>query len=228
MIVGGVIVAAGRGERFGATGKILADVAGRPMLAWSLEAFAQSGSIRDVVIVAGAHTLDAVHSLVEHGSWPKVRTIVEGGTERSQSVRCGVQALANDVDVCVIQDAARPLVTVEFIERAAAVAAVDGAAIVAVPVTDTLKRTGSGGLVTETVDRATLWAAQTPQAFRRAALIEAFASAESEGCTDEAMLFERLGLPVRIVNGSRDNVKVTVPEDLPIADFLLRSRLDTT
>jgi 2-C-methyl-D-erythritol 4-phosphate cytidylyltransferase len=226
MIASGVIVAAGRGERFGGAGKVLAEVAGRPMLAWSLDAFEQSNAIRDIVVVAGAHTQHAVRSLVESGSWSKVRTIVEGGAERSHSVLCGVRALLNDVDVCVIQDAARPLVTVGFVEHVAAVAAIDGAAIVAVPVTDTLKRAGEGGLVTETIDRSTLWAAQTPQAFQRTALIEAFASTESAGCTDEAMLFERLGLTVRIVNGSRENMKVTVPEDLPIADFLLRSRLD--
>jgi 2-C-methyl-D-erythritol 4-phosphate cytidylyltransferase len=197
------------------------------MLAWSLDAFQQSQAVRDVVIVAGSHTIADVRALVSGGTWSKVKGIVEGGVERSISVLCGVRALAADVDVCVIHDAARPLVTVGFIERSAAVAAVDGAAIVAIPVTDTLKRAGDGGIVAETIDRSTLWAAQTPQAFGRKALIEAFASASDTSVTDEAMLFDRLGLPVRIVNGSRDNLKVTVPEDLPIVDFLMRARLDS-
>jgi 2-C-methyl-D-erythritol 4-phosphate cytidylyltransferase len=224
MIVAGVIVAAGRGERFGAGGKILAVVGGRPMLAWSLDAFEQCDVVRDVVIVAGDHTMREIEALIGAGSWPKVRQIVPGGAERSASVRCGIEVLAGDVDIVVIHDAARPMVTPVLIARSAEAAGKAGAAIVATPVTDTLKRSADGALIESTVDRSTLWAAQTPQAFRCDDLRHVFEAASADGATDEAMLFERAGRPVRIVPGSRDNMKVTVPEDLAVVDFLLRKQ----
>lgn len=226
MIAGGVIVAAGRGERFGQTSKVLALVAGRPILAWSLDAFERSTVIRDVVIVAGAHTIDEIRVLVAAGWWSKVTAIVEGGDSRSESVYRGVASLAVEIDVAVIHDAARPLLTIDDIERSAAAAFDCGAAIIASPVTDTLKRIDADCDVVETIDRSAIWSAQTPQAFQRDVLLDACASATHAGITDEAMLFEHLGKRVHIVEGSRENLKVTVPEDLAMADFLMRRRLD--
>ena len=226
MIAAGVIVAAGRGERFGASGKILAHVAGRPMLAWSLDAFDQCDAIRDIVIVAGLHTIDDVQFLLEIGRWTSAISIVEGGSDRSKSVLHGVEALASDVDVAVIHDAARPLLTIDQIALSADIAWREGAAIVATPVTDTLKRVDGSLRIAETVDRTAIWAAQTPQAFRRSDLLDAYSEASDRDVTDEAMLFERLGKPVRIIPGSRENMKVTVPEDLAFADFLMRARLE--
>lgn len=227
MTVGAVIVAAGRGERFGGGGKVLAPVAGRPMLAWSLDAFDRCEAVREIVIVAGEHTIDPIRNLVDTASWRRVTAIVPGGADRSASVAAGIAALAPDTNLVAIHDAARPLVTVPDIEAAIAAAEASGAAIVATPVTDTIKRCSPELTIERTVDRTTLWAAQTPQAFRLDLLRRAFASAAGTGATDEAMLFEALGLPVRIVPGRRDNMKVTVPEDLPMADFLMRRRLET-
>lgn len=227
MIAGAVIVAAGRGERFGANGKIMVPLAGRPMLAWSLDAIEAAGTIRDVVLVVGEHTEAPVRTLVEQGPWSKVGAIVLGGAQRHESVQAGVRALTDDVEVAVIHDAARPLAAPDRFDACARVAAEMGGAILAVPVTDTVKRVGPDGVIVETVDRASLWAAQTPQAFRREQLLEAWERSShdrSANATDEAMLFERMGWPVRLISGSRENLKVTLPEDLMIADFLLRSR----
>jgi 2-C-methyl-D-erythritol 4-phosphate cytidylyltransferase len=227
MIASGVIVAAGRGERFGETGKIMAIVAGRPMLAWSLDAFQQCNLIRDIVIVAGEHTIAAIQELLATNHWPKVTSIVEGGSARSESVRRGLDQVASDIDVVAIHDAARPLLTIDLIVQSVNTAWRDGAAIVATPVTDTLKRANQSLGITETIDRSTIWAAQTPQAFRKIDLVNAFAQPCDPGATDEAMLFERIGEPVQLIPGSRWNMKVTVPEDLALVDFLMRQRLES-
>lgn len=225
MIVGGVIVAAGRGERFGQTSKILVPIAGRPMLAWSLDAFEQCSAVRDLVVVAGPHTIDDVRDMIAGGRWPCVTSIVEGGLSRAASVAKGVAALSDDVDVVVIHDAARPLVTSDDIARSALAAFDHGAAILATPVTDTLKRVSAERKIEETIDRSSIWAAQTPQAFRRIELLTALSDASIAGWTDEAMVFEQLGIDVKILVGRRDNLKVTLPEDLDIVDFLMRRKL---
>ncbi|MEJ7839271.1 MAG: 2-C-methyl-D-erythritol 4-phosphate cytidylyltransferase [Thermomicrobiales bacterium] len=225
MIAGGVIVAAGRGERFGQTSKILAPIAGRPMLAWSLDAFGQCPAVRDLVVVVGPHTENDVRDLIAGGHWPTVTGIVEGGLSRAASVANGIAALSDDVDVVVIHDAARPLVNHHDIQRAAIAAFKHGAAILATPVTDTLKRVSAERVIEETIDRSSIWAAQTPQAFRRLELLTALGEVTNSGWTDEAMVFERLGFDVKILAGSRDNLKVTLPEDLDIVDFLMRRNL---
>jgi 2-C-methyl-D-erythritol 4-phosphate cytidylyltransferase len=226
MTAGAVIVAAGRGERFGDLGKVMANVAGQPMLAWSLDTIETVGAIRDVVIVVGDHTEASVRDLVRQGPWSKVLMIVLGGSVRQASVQAGVRVLPDDIDTVVIHDAARPLADADVFEHCIATAHRTGAAIAAAPVTDTLKRIGPDGLIVETVDRTPLWAAQTPQAFNRERLLEAFAHADvnKRPVTDEAMLFEQLRWPVHIVPGSRGNLKVTVPEDLAVAEFLLQAR----
>ena len=226
-LVGGVIVAAGRGDRFGETHKILSIVAGRPMLAWSLDAFETCPEIRDIIVVVGSHTRDEVQVLLATGRWSKVTAIVEGGTTRSDSVSRGLNELASDIEIAVIHDAARPMTTAADIVRTAEAALEVGAAIMAIPVSDTLKRVDDKQIAVATIDRSTMWAAQTPQAFRRTELLQAFEASGEVHATDEATLFENLGKPVRIVPGSRENMKVTVPEDLAIVDFLMRKRLET-
>jgi 2-C-methyl-D-erythritol 4-phosphate cytidylyltransferase / 2-C-methyl-D-erythritol 2,4-cyclodiphosphate synthase len=220
-----VIVAAGRGERFGDTGKVLAPVAGRPLLAWSLDAMEAATSVRDVVVVYGEHTEAPIRTLVASGQWPKVRSLVAGGEQRQASMASGVRATADDVEVVLVHDAARPLIAPALIDACAASARETGAAILATPVADTLKRI-EGGVIAGTVDRAGLWAAQTPQGFRRALLLDLCRIALEPGSkvTDEASLCEAQGHPVTIVPGDRLNVKITHPEDLDLADALLRRR----
>lgn len=226
--VGVVIVAAGRGARFGAASKILAEVGGRPMLAWSLDAVGQVPHVEEIVVVAGAHSEHGIRALIAAGSFSHRVAVVCGGERRHDSVMAGVRALSDAVDVVLIHDAARPLVTAELFTSCTASARRHGAAIVAVPVSDTIKRVRNGATV-ETIPRSELWAAQTPQGFRRTLLLAASERADrpdpdAPDVTDEAALLERLGHPVWIVPGSPLNLKVTHAEDLQIADALLRRR----
>jgi 2-C-methyl-D-erythritol 4-phosphate cytidylyltransferase len=224
-----VIVAAGRGERFGDAAKVLASAGGRPMLAWSLDAVACVAGVNEVVIVAGEHSEVGIREVIAAGSWPYPVTIVFGGERRHDSVMIGVRAASAAVDLVLIHDAARPLATADLFTACAAAARTYGAAIVAVPVTDTIKRVRDGDIV-ETIPRSALWAAQTPQGFRRELLIDASERADRRDLdvTDEASLLERLRHPVRIVAGSPTNLKVTHASDLDVADALLRRRTPVT
>jgi 2-C-methyl-D-erythritol 4-phosphate cytidylyltransferase / 2-C-methyl-D-erythritol 2,4-cyclodiphosphate synthase len=221
--VAAMVVAAGRGERLGAPEKVLLPLAGRAMLAWSLRALERAETIGPVVVVAGSHTLDAVGRLVRDEGFAKVQAIVAGGERRQDSVGAGLAALPEGVEIVVIHDGARPLAEPELFDRCAAAAAESGAAIAATPVSDTLKRVAEGDL-TGTVDRAGLWAAQTPQAFRLALLRRAKAANPGETVTDEAGLCEAAGVPGSVVPASPANLKVTRAEDIPVADALLQAR----
>jgi len=208
-------VAAGSGERLGAgRPKAFVELAGRPMLAWSLDALRAAG-ISEIVVALPAGQ-DAPDGCVG----------VAGGTTRSESVRAALAA-APPADHVLVHDAARPLVTPEHF-RAALVALADAdCAIAAAPVTDTVKEAGPDRLVTATLDRTRLWAIQTPQAFRRAALERALAVSDEllAQATDDAWLVERTGGTVRVVESTPANFKVTTPHDLRLADHLLADRL---
>jgi 2-C-methyl-D-erythritol 4-phosphate cytidylyltransferase/2-C-methyl-D-erythritol 2,4-cyclodiphosphate synthase len=221
--VAAVVVAAGRGERLGVPEKILLPLAGRPMLAWSLAALERSDAIGAVVVVAGPHTMEAVEQLVRDEGFAKVRAIAVGGARRQDSVAAGLAALPVDTEIVVIHDGARPLAGPDLFARVARAAAETGAAIAAVPVADTLKRV-EHDIIRETVERAGLWAAQTPQAFRWATLRRAMAAHPDETVTDEARLCEAAGISVSIVPSSAANLKVTHPEDIAVAEALLRAR----
>jgi 2-C-methyl-D-erythritol 4-phosphate cytidylyltransferase len=207
-----IVAAAGSGERLGASRpKAFVTVAGRPMIEWSLDALRAAGLV-DVVVAlpAGARAPDGC-------------TGVPGGATRSESVRRALAAAAADADAVVVHDAARPLVAPSLFT--AALAALEGAecAIAAAPVTDTVKEAGPDGVVERTLDRGRLWAVQTPQAFRRAALERALAVEEDvlRAATDDAWLVERLGGTVRVVPSTPANFKVTTPHDLRVAELLL-------
>ena len=221
--VAAVVVAAGRGERLGAPEKVLLPLAGRPMLAWSLDALEHAETIGPVVVVAGSHTLEAVGQLVRDEGFAKVQAIVAGGERRQDSVGAGLAALPEGIEIVVIHDGARPLAEPELFDRCAAAAAESGAAIAATPVADTLKRVAEGAIA-GTVDRAGLWAAQTPQAFRLETLRRAMAASSGETVTDEARLCEAAGVPVSVVPASPANLKVTHAEDIPVADALCSRR----
>lgn len=220
--VAGIIVGAGRGTRYGATDKVLLPLGGRPILAWVLDAFAAS-CVREIVIVVGPHIHAAVVALV-HQLGPGTPTrIVIGGERRQDSVAHGVVVVSAGIDLVVIHDAARPLVTPALINRTVGQAWSTGAAIAACPVTDTLKRVRADLTIETTVPRESLWSAQTPQAFRRDALAEAFDLPlfREKTVTDEAALFEALGYRVAIVPNHEPNPKVTHPGDLAVIEALL-------
>jgi 2-C-methyl-D-erythritol 4-phosphate cytidylyltransferase len=213
-----LIVAAGSGERLGAgRPKALVEVAGRPMLDWSVRALRAVAGIEQIVVAlpAGVRAPDGV-------------TGVSGGSVRSESVRLALAA-AGPGDPVLVHDAARPLLTAELAE--AVIAALlqrpqAQAAIAAVPVSDTIKRVGPSGSVIQTLVRSELWAVQTPQVFRREALLRALeASAEELAeATDDAWLIERGGGEVVVVRSHTENLKVTTPLDLRVADLLLQER----
>ncbi len=220
-----IVVAAGKGERFGHRGKVLASCGGRPLIAWSLDALEASASVRDIVIVFGDHTERGIRELVERGPWSKIAAMVAGGSNRQESVACGIAVMAKDVEIVLVHDAARPMVEAAQCDACATSARVYGAAILAASVVDTLKRV-ENGVILETVSRTGLWAAQTPQAFRRADYREALAgiAGREHEFTDDASIFEASGRPVAIVAGTRLNIKVTHPEDLVLVELLLRER----
>ncbi len=217
-----VIVGAGRGVRFGAADKALAPLRGRPVLAYSLDAAESATAIDAIVVVAGDHILDAVTDLTASGRWSKVVATVTGGERRQDSVAAGLAALPSATELVAVHDAARPLAPPSLFDACIAAACSHGAAIAASPIADTLKRVEEGVIV-QTVPRESLWAAQTPQAFRLDVLRRAFAEASERGLevTDEAALLEALGLVVTVVPSSLANLKITRPEDLAIAEALL-------
>jgi 2-C-methyl-D-erythritol 4-phosphate cytidylyltransferase len=223
-----LLVAAGSGERLGAgRPKALVVLAGRPMLEWSLDALRAAG-LDEVVVAAPPGATASAGVLVADGheaTLGDLTIVVPGGETRSASVRAALAA-APPGDV-VVHDAARPLVTPDHF--AAALSALEHAdcAVAAAPCTDTVKEAGEDRLVTATLDRSRLWAIQTPQAFRRAALERALAVAHDvlARATDDAWLVERTGGTVRVVESTPANLKVTTPHDLRIAELLLADRL---
>ena len=223
-----LIVAAGSGERLGAgVPKAWVPLAGRPMLAHSLEALAAAKAVDRIVIAVPSGTPDTPALPADRFEVEVVA--VDGGGSRSDSVRRALAA-AGPGDPVLVHDAARPLVTAALAEAVTAALEADpqaDAAIAAAPVTDTIKRAGrDGGAVAETLDRGELWAVQTPQVFRRAALERAL-DVDSEtlaAATDDASLIERSGGRVIVVPAPAGNLKVTTPFDLRIAELLLAER----
>jgi 2-C-methyl-D-erythritol 4-phosphate cytidylyltransferase len=225
MSAAAIIVAAGSGQRFGSVGKSFALTSGVPMAWWSLAAAAEAPSIDEIVLVCGEHSQAAALALLDVFDSAKPLRVALGGERRQDSALAGIVATSATVDVIAVHDAARPLVTAELFERAVEAAYDFGAAIVAVPISDTIKRIAND-VVRETVPREDLIAVQTPQAFRKSLLLDAFASAEASGrtVTDEATLIEWFGHAVHVVPGRSDNIKVTYPSDLVVADALLEAR----
>lgn len=221
-----VIVAAGRGDRLGRGGpKALVELGGRPLLAHVLDRFRESGLFEVLVVVAPPEAVDRCRGVTPHATDGGL-VVVPGGRRRQDSVRLGLEALPDGIELVAVHDAARPLVPVDLIRRTLEVAYESGAAIAALPVTDTVKEVDAQGRVVGQVPRDRLWRAQTPQAFRLALLREAHArSVGGEEATDDAALVARLGHSVRVVRGAETNLKITVPEDLAFAETLLRGEV---
>jgi 2-C-methyl-D-erythritol 4-phosphate cytidylyltransferase len=227
MSVAALVLGAGRGERLGTDApKAFVPLLGRPILLHALQALAACPALDRLVPVVAAADLPRLERWrSELEAIPRLAAAVAGGAERQDSVRAGLRSLPAEVGLVAVHDAARPLVRPEDVSRVLAVAREHGAALLAVPVRDTLKRV-RGDRVVETPPRDECWAAQTPQVFRRDWLEEALAKAEADGFlgTDDAQLVERLGLPVRVVAGDPRNLKITLPEDLAVAEAWLRER----
>jgi 2-C-methyl-D-erythritol 4-phosphate cytidylyltransferase len=212
-----LIVAAGSGSRLGRPEpKALVPLAGRPLLAWTLEAFAPVAFARTVVAAPADRVADFARLVGDRG------TVVAGGPTRSASVRRGFEALAAaDDDIVAVHDAARPFLSAGEIRAVLDAAERAGAAIAATAVVDTIKKV-SGGRILRTVDRSDLYGAATPQAFRAEVLRRVLATGGE--ATDEAALCEAAGLPVDVVAVSRESFKITTPEDLELAEAILGRR----
>jgi 2-C-methyl-D-erythritol 4-phosphate cytidylyltransferase len=224
MSVAALVLAAGRGERLGADGpKAYVRVAGRALVVHALDALARSQEIDHVIPVVGQDDRPAWGALGQQlASIPKLAEPVVGGAERQDSMAAGLAALPAGVTHVAVHDAARPLVRAEDVDRVVCAARRSGAAILAVPVRDTVKRV-RGGRVVETPPRAECYAAQTPQVFEVEILREALAKAALDGRvgTDDAEIVEALGVAVEVVEGDPGNIKVTHAEDLLLAERLL-------
>ncbi len=228
-----LIPAAGRAARFSTDGgpegnKVFAPLAGRPLLRWTVEAFAAHAAIDGILVVAGAGEVARCREAL--AGVDKLLSIIPGGETRQASVAIGLFTLGGAADdLVLVHDGARPLVTPDIITRCLEGAREFGNAVAALPVADTLKAVDAQQAVQRTVDREGLWAVQTPQAFRMATLFEAHIAARDQGWTgtDEASLVERYGSePVHLVLGGPDNFKVTRPADLNLAEAVLRARMD--
>jgi 2-C-methyl-D-erythritol 4-phosphate cytidylyltransferase len=223
-----IVPAGGAGKRMGgATPKQFLMLGEWPMLLYSLRVLDQSPSVAEVILVVPKEErAHALADVVERYRVKKVLKVVAGGATRQESVSNGLQETGADVEIVVVQDAVRPFVTEDLIEGSIQMARKVGGAVVAIPMKDTPKQVGPDGLIQKTLDRTGLWHAQTPQTFRRAILVEAYRKAQAEHihATDDAALVERLGQPVGIVPGSWENIKITTPEDLMIAEAVLAAR----
>jgi 2-C-methyl-D-erythritol 4-phosphate cytidylyltransferase len=222
-----LIAAAGSGRRMGADGnKLLLPLAGRPVLAWTLQAVTRCRGIRWIGVIGRPVDHGAIEACVRSVSPDCPVQLVAGGETRQDSVRHGLAALPSEATGVLIHDGARCLAEPELFERCHAHVAAGEAVVAATPVTDTIKRVDDGGCIVETPDRSRLWAAQTPQGFPVDRLREAHGRATALGwtVTDDASLFERLGWPVRVLESSRSNIKLTTPIDLRLAEAVLAGR----
>ena len=219
---GAIIVAAGASQRMHGVDKVLAPLAGKPLLTWTVEAFQLCNAIQHIVIVVNKQNLNRVKEMAAEQRWDKVTDVCLGGARRQDSVARGLEKL-KDCDWVVIHDGARPCVTPQLIELGLAEARKTGSAIAAVAVTDTIKTVGPDKLVTDTPQRSNLWSVQTPQIFRFD-IIQAAYNKIQEEVTDDASLVEKMGYPVKIFMGDYENIKITNPQDLATAEWILEKR----
>lgn len=210
-----IIVAAGNGRRFGNQDKVLVQLGGRPIIAWSLDLFTAIAGVSQIVVVAGEHSIDRIEELVSGYQTCPV-SVCLGGETRRDSVRAGFSRLSSGVDLVAVHDAARPLADAGLVERVFQAAAEHGAAVPGLPATDTMYQVGPESVAATILPRETLRAVQTPQVARYA-LLDACLHLHGE-YTDEGSALVAAGHPVAIVDGCQENIKITHPGDLERAE----------
>ncbi len=222
-----VVLAAGSSIRMGSD-KILARLGELPVLARSLRPFQESEWIREIVVVTAAEKLMEVTELCREYNIGKVSKVVTGGKTRAESALTGVSEVCSQADLIAIHDGARPLVTEDLIRRTVEAAAARYAAVPAIRSTDTLKTAGEDGAIIGSVDRATTWRIQTPQVFKADLIKGALTKAMNQGLplTDDSSAMDVLGVTTYIVEGDEENIKLTKPLDLLLAEAILRDRRD--
>ena len=228
MIVTAIVPAAGEGTRFGgAVKKQFLTLNGLPVLSHTLRALSASHALAAAIVVVPPGDESIARDALNLAGVDIETEVVPGGLERQDSVYNGLLRAKPDTDLVLIHDGVRPFVSREVVLVTIEAAREFGAAVAAVPVTDTIKRVDTEGLVVETPAREHLWAVQTPQVFRYALLMRAHQAVRQLGivATDDAALVERIGVRVKVVRGSYENIKITSEEDLPLADLILRRRM---
>ena len=225
--VSAVIVAAGKSTRMEGVDKIFAPLGGEPLLVSSVKVFEKCGRISEIILVLSEENCAQGKLVCEMHGFKKVKAIVPGGKERSESSYIGVQAADKNSKYIIIHDGARPFVTEQMIVDSLDAAVKRGAAAVGVPVTSTIKKV-KDGLISDTVDRSDLYEIQTPQVFRSDVIKAALKAAMNKklAITDDCMAVEAIGLSPKIVLGTKDNIKITVREDLVIANAIHKSKED--
>ena len=218
-----VVAAAGSASRMGGIDKQFAELMEIPVIVRSIRAFERSKLVDEIVVVTRPDQIPELGRMLDEFEVDKVKTILAGGQTRQQSVFAGVDACSERCGLVAIHDGARPLVDTQDIDRCIQDAAQYGAALLCAPVKDTIKRAAPDGTITATVDRQSLFAAQTPQIFRFELYRRARTAAERAGrdFTDDCQLFEHAGIPVHLTVGSDRNLKITTPYDLVVAQALL-------
>lgn len=222
--VSAIIVAAGNGRRMGSQTKkqfLLLD--GREVLAHTVGRFEHFSKIQEIIIVTGRNNLDDVRVMVNTYHWKKAVSIVPGGKERQDSVKCGLKAMSPKAQIALIHDGVRPFVTEDMIERSIEGAQKYGGCVLGVAAKDTIKICDENGMVLETPRRSNLWHIQTPQTFRKELIEMAYDKAEAEGFlgTDDASVAEFAGIKIKVLQGSYENIKITTKEDLRVATCFL-------
>ncbi|WP_204501789.1 2-C-methyl-D-erythritol 4-phosphate cytidylyltransferase [Aquibacillus albus] len=220
-----IVLAAGQGKRMNAgENKQFIKLLDKPLIIHTLAIFDKDDWCESIVLVANPKEIDRIKELLTEYQLEKQVILVNGGKERQDSVRNGVHNISNKNSIVFIHDGARPFVQQMHLHRLAEVASEKGAALLAVPVTDTIKQKTAATLTT--LDRSILWAAQTPQAFQYHVIFKAHERAADDQFigTDDASLVERLGEKVEVVRGSYDNIKLTTPEDLQRATTYLQNK----
>lgn len=221
MSVAAVIVAAGNSRRMGFN-KLLAPLAGRPVLAWTIDAFQRCEEIDEIVVVGG----DEVAEAARNAGAPKLSQVVEGGSERHFSVWAGLQAVGAGVRLVAVHDGGRPLVTPGQITRCVEAARLHRAVTCARRATETMKRCDAEGRITGSIERENAWVMETPQVFELELLRRAYQQVLADGLlvTDEVSAVQHLGETVRVVENAEPNLKITFPADIPVAENLMRVR----
>jgi len=221
-----IIVAAGKGTRMGANvDKLWLEVAGRPVVAHTWKQFNDAACVDEIILVVRDGMQSHFTELAEKFHFQKTFRLVVGGAERQDSVWNGIAAVSLKTEIVAIQDAARPCTSADLIAATIAAARETGAAVAAQPVTDTIKETADGKIISRTVDRSKLWSVQTPQTFRVEVIRRAISTAREKNLvlTDDTAACELIGQPVQLVKATTPNPKVTVPADLPFIENLLLS-----
>jgi len=224
-MVSAIIVAAGSSRRMGFD-KLFADLRGKTVVGYSIAAFQRTQEIDEIIIVTRPEQKAAIEDLIASERWSKVSHVIAGGAERHLSVWNGLQAVQGDASFVAIHDGARPLTTPKVIHQCLNLARETGAACVAAPIPDTVKRASETGVVVDSVERDGLWAMQTPQIFSTPVILQAYAAIIKAGemVTDEVSAVQRMGVNIALLRNDEWNFKITIPRDLELAEHVLASR----